>query len=78
MKVTATLKKGVTFEEAMNVLVDIANKNQRIEDDLHTNKHYILKDGKMWKKGDGTGKYWDLFCNSREAQKDTRDTINIF
>ena len=77
MKITATLKKDVTLEEAMNELVDIANKNQKIEDDPHTNKHYDLLNGRMWMKGDGIGKYWGLFCNQREAQRDAREIFNI-
>jgi len=73
MKISATLKKNVMLEEAMNVLVDIAMTNQRIEDDPHTNKHYDLRDGRMWMKGDGIGKYWELFCNSRDGHRDSRE-----
>lgn len=77
MKVTAILKDDVSISDALQTFIDIAEIENRIENDPHTNKHYILKEGKMWKKGDGTGKYWELFCNSREAQRDAREIFNI-
>ena len=33
MKMTATLKEGVTFKDAMQTLVDLAEKEERIEVD---------------------------------------------
>lgn len=77
MKINIGIKKDVSIEEAMNVLVEIAAINQRIENDLHTNKHFELINGRMWMKGDGTGKYWELFCNQREAYRDSRETFNL-
>lgn len=78
MKIKIGIKDGVTVSEAMNILVHIANENQRIKNDIHTNKYYDLIKGKMWFKGDGVGKMWDLFCNSREGQQNAKETLNIF
>lgn len=72
MKIKIAPKGGVTLEDAMNTLVKIANEHQRIEKDLHTNKFYELRRGRMWFKGDGVGVRWELYCNSRDAQKDAR------
>ena len=77
MKINIGIKKGVSIEDAMNTLVEIATINQRIEADPHTNKHYDLIKGKMWMRGDGTGKYWELLCNSREAHRDSREIFGL-
>ena len=55
----------------------IFENNRRIEEDIHTNKHYALIKGRMWMKGNGTGKYWSLLCNSRDAQKDVRLILGL-
>lgn len=78
MEIKICIKEGVTVEDAMNTLVKIAAISQKIEVDIHTNKHYELRNGRMWMKGDGTGKYWDLLCNSRDGQRDAKDIMNIF
>ena len=77
MKIKIDIKEGVTITKAMNIIVEIASINQKIEDEVHTNKHYVLRNGIMWKKGDGTGKYWDLHCNSREGQRDAREMFGF-
>ena len=50
----------------------------RIETDIHTNKHYDLIKGKMWIKGNATGKFWSLLCNSRDAQKEARNILKLY
>ena len=76
MKLKATLKPGVSFTEALETLADLTEKEERIENDPHTNKHYILMGGRMWYKGHATGKYWELFCNSREGHIDARNVLS--
>ena len=54
-------------------------EERRIEEDVHTNRHYDLIKGRMWMKGNGsgTGKYWSMLCNSRDAQKDARLMLGL-
>ena len=73
MEVTLALKDGVKFIDAVQSIINIIDEDKRIEADPHTNEHYDLKDGRMWMKGDGTGKYWELFCNQREGHRDARE-----
>ena len=51
--------------------------DRRIEEDIHTNTHYDLINGRMWMKGHATGKFWSLLCNSREAQRDVRLILGL-
>ena len=52
-------------------------EDRRIEEDVHTNKHYDLIKGRMWMKGNGIGKCWSMLCNSRDAQKDARLMLGL-
>jgi len=78
MQIKATVKEGVKIEDALQLLTDIIEKEIEIRSDPHTNKCYDLINGKMWHRGDGVGKSWELFCNSREGQRDAKEIINIF
>lgn len=67
MKATFQLKPGVTWGEASIILTEVIKRQEKIEWDIHTNKYYELYKGRIWHKGNGTGKAWELLCNSREA-----------
>lgn len=75
MKLTMRLRNGVTIEESMKILEQVAERDARIQRDPHTNRHYELKGGRIWKKGDGTGMYWELLCNSRKAQRQAMEMM---
>ncbi len=77
MKIRMKLKEGVSFCDAIKVLDDIFDKEKRIKNDIHTNKHFVLMKGRMCKIGDGTGKYWELLCNSRIAQAQAHELMRI-
>lgn len=75
MKATLTLRQGMTWEKTFDMLVELANEDEKIQKDPHTNKHYELRNGKIWMKGNGTGRYWEYLCNSREAQRDAHEIL---
>ncbi len=75
MRATFQLKTGVTWGESSTILTDVIKRHEKTEADVHTNKHYELYKGKMWHKGNGTGKYWDMLCNSREAHRQTWEML---
>lgn len=77
MKITITPKDGVSLTDALNALIEVQKINRRIEEDIHTNKHYELRNGRIWHKGDATGKYWELLCNSHEAQRKAHEMMRI-
>ena len=52
-------------------------EDRRIEKDVRTNRYYDLIKGRMWMKGNATGKYWSLLCNSRDAKKDARLILGL-
>lgn len=77
MKIIFTIKDDVSLNDTMKTLAQIYQIEEKIRNDPHTNKHYILKDGKMWIIGDGTGKYLELLFNSRKAQKQALEMMKI-
>lgn len=77
MKVTMKLKEGVSFESAIKLIEELEAEHKRIENDSHTNKHYELRNGRIWKKGNATGKYWEHLCNSRDAQGKAHEMMGL-
>jgi len=75
MRIEIEIKKDVNIIEAFKMFQQIREDDERIENDVHTDKHYVLRNGKMWLKGDGTGKWWDWLCRSREAHYHARKML---
>lgn len=75
MKATFTLKPGVSLVDGLECIKKAMLDSQRIENDVHTNKHYELIKGKISKKGDGVGLYWELLCNSRKAHRQAQEMM---
>lgn len=77
MRATFILRPEKSLIDGIKCLEEVIAKSERIKNDPHTNKHYELIKGRMWKKGDGTGKYWHLLVRSRIAHRQALEMMKL-
>ena len=57
--------------------IERCDKMEAFYDKNHKQEHFVLRNGKIWHKGNGEGKYWDYHCRSREAIRDAHEILRI-
>ncbi len=77
------LGKGMSMMESLvgiqNWLKEIqrCDKMEDFYNKNHNQEHYVLRNGRIWLKGNGEGKYWDYLGSSREAQREAHEILRV-